>query len=150
MGTYSVALQVGAVSLGFYPGYSGGAFFAYLLEGYGDITTGQNLGFTPATGTLYEMSVSVTTNSANNYHYAVVVTDGSNNFNYSFDQSIPPSIQGRMDEIGFIRYNGAGGNGVYDDLVITAVPEPSALALLASGLGIAAFASRKRAKCQVR
>jgi len=133
-GAYNVGLVIGQNAIVFHPGLAGGAL---RVEGPGGFSN-QDVGFTPANNALHLLQV---------YEHAdgwfqFSLTD-RNNPALVYENSFfnPGSVGGAI----MFRRNGApNGPGLYDNLVVQAVPEPLSLALFGlGGLAIVAFTRRR-------
>ena len=138
-GNYQVSLVVGDLVFLFHPGSAGGFHRVEKLS-TSVVRANTNMGFTPANdGTTYAVSVSVIENG----------TDYD--FDYSIGSYNAPTLSVAqssvvLDRVGFRDRGGLSDTGFFDNLTVTAVPEPSTALLLAFGLaGSAASAERRGA-----
>jgi hypothetical protein len=139
-GNYHVALLVGQNAIAFHPGFGGpGMFGAFRIAGPGGmIQSNSDMGFVPANGVLHQFEV----HSFPNGDFDVTVTDGANPENvYTTTFNAPAAYGG---PVGFRRSGPAFGDGMFDNLEITVVPEPTLLAPVAFGL-LALARPRRRA-----
>jgi hypothetical protein len=129
-GNYHVALIVGQNAIAFHPGFGGaGMFGAFRISGpEGIVQPNSDMGFVPANGVLHQFEVL----SSPNGDFVVTVTDGENPENvYTTTFNNPASYGGA---VGFRRSGPAVGDGMFDNLEISVVPEPTLLAPIAFGL----------------
>ena len=134
-GNYNVGLVVGQNNLSFHPGFGGPPAGAFRVEGPGGFGN-SDMGFVPANGVLHQFEV----HSFPNGDFTIKVTDGSNPANvYNAAFNNPGSYGG---PIGFRRSGPASGDGQYDNLQISIVPEPSVIGAL--GLGLGCLLARRR------
>jgi hypothetical protein len=133
-GNFNVGLIVGQNFIVFHPGYSGGAFRVDGIGGYGNT----NMNFTPLNNILYRFEV----HSFPDGLFTISVTDTANSITYNAPNFT--NINSYGGEVGFLR-SGNAGTGLYDNLSIVEVPEPSTLLLgMLAGLGF--FAGRRRSR----
>ena len=134
-GSYNVGFTVGENDIVFHPGLSGGLL---RVEGPGGFWN-TDVGFTPAAGVLHLLRVE----SDGTGHFDITLVDGddpSHVFTASFFN--PGSVGGEM---GFRRSGEANGAGLFDNLIITAVPEPVSVATVLLGLsGLGLWVRRRR------
>ena len=118
VGSFNVGLVIGNAKIVFHPGYGGGAF-RFGRNDDSNITSNQNIGFTPATGVLHEFEVEVTPNGGN-WNVDVTITDGNNPANvFTTSQTLSAADVGAtIDQVGVTRSGWSGGDGIYDDLTI--------------------------------
>lgn len=104
-GNYNVGLSVGDNRIVFHPGFGGGAFRVEDTGGFGN----QNMGFTPANGSLHHLEIVQHTNGL----FQATLTDGDNPNNvYKAEFTNLASVGGL---IGLTRA-GPGADGLYDNL----------------------------------
>jgi hypothetical protein len=125
----------------FHPGYSGGAL---RVEGGGGFSN-QNVGWTPASGTMADLSIA----SDGLGHFTVKLTDG-NNSNLTYTTTFTNSaLSGQALEIGLTAAGGEGSNyALFDNPSVStfAAPEPASIVLLGAGLAALGAVRRRREK----
>ncbi len=134
-GGFNVGLTIGQNNIVFHPGLGGGAFRVEGPGGFGNT----NVGFTPALDTLHLLEII----SRPGGHIELTLIDRNNPLNV-FQSSFfnPGSVGG---SIALRRSGQAVGQGIYDNLVVQFIPEPTSMALLSIGaLGLIARRRRRR------
>lgn len=136
-GSYNVGLVVAADDgtsqsrVVFHPGYPEGALRVDGTGGFGNT----NVGFTPSNNTLHNLKLV----SHSDGLFEITLTSGddpSKSFSTTFTN---PAAYG--GQVGFVRA-GNRGDGLYDNLSITVVPEPASLSLF--GVSALLLARRRR------
>ena len=130
-GYINVGLRVGDNNYIFHPGYPTGAFRIDGPDGHANL----DMGFTPTAG-LDHMSVAIDAASGMT---TIRIVDGANAFQQSFLDANYAS--------GFTVFGlstGGSGVGVFDNLSVTAVPEPEIYAMMLSGFALLGFVARRR------
>ena len=135
-GNYNVGIAIGTNRIVFHPGFGAGG--ALRVEGPGGFGN-TNMGFVPANGTLHNLTI---TQTAATGVFDITLTDGDNAanvFNTSFTNLA--SVGG---DFGITRGGpSAGQTGIFDNLLVTGIPEPST-GLLFSLAAIGLVARRRR------
>ncbi|NQU24907.1 MAG: CotH kinase family protein, partial [Candidatus Nealsonbacteria bacterium] len=118
-GGFNVGVVIGNATVVFHPGYDGGAFRYGRTDG-SSITSNQGMGFTPPLGVPHEFEVTVTPNGGA-WNLSVTIVDATNAANVFTDtQTLSAADVGAtVGQIGFSRCGGGGGDGIYDNLVIS-------------------------------
>lgn len=123
-------LRLGNNLFGFHPGYPSSPFRIEGTGGYGNT----NIGWTAALGVLNHVEI----HSFPSGLFTIKLTDGTNPANvYTTSFTNPASYGGVISLLAF-----AGGSAMYDNLSITAVPEPSSFVML--GLTVVGISLRRR------
>lgn len=139
VGNTKVILQLGsginANSVLYHPEYSGGALRVDSVNstGFGN----QTMPFTPTIGTDYHMKVE----DSGTGNFSVTLTNNSNPLETYYKTWTNTALSTSSYTIG-LTY--ALGVGEFDNLTVTAVPEPSTYALLAVGSSVAILLRRRR------
>jgi hypothetical protein len=139
-GNYHVALLLGPNSVAFHPGFAGGGIpGAFRIAGpSGNIQPNSSMGFVPANGVLHQFEV----HSFPNGDFEITVTDGENPGNVYTTSFNDPAAYGTT--VGFRRSGPVQGDGMFDNLEISVVPEPTLLAPVVFGM-LALARPRRRA-----
>jgi hypothetical protein len=135
-GTGAAALKLGANVINFHPGYNGppGAF---RVDGPGG-GVNQDMGWVPALGVLHHVEIL----SSPSGLFNIKVTDGSNPANvYTTSFTNAGSYGGQVGPSAV----GSPG-GMFDNLSITAVPEPTSIVMSVIGLAGLCVCGRRRGR----
>lgn len=125
-GTWSVALEVNRVWIGFYPGYENeqgkGHFYACFAEGYGELVSHLDMGFVPQPDVLYPIAVKVSRlgDADHRFRFDVVVKNPENEgekFEKTFQADLPSGLF-PIDSVSLWRVDAPGGDGIFSDLKI--------------------------------
>jgi hypothetical protein len=118
-GAWHVGVSVGNIRLLFHPGTQGGQFRAERVDNHLYLMGNAIMPFTPAAGTLCEMTIDVTQGSDGAVQFAVVVTSGTNS-GETFKTSLDVSAQdaGPLERVGLERSGRTGGAALFGSLNI--------------------------------
>jgi hypothetical protein len=135
----SAALKLGANVLAFHPGFGGPPAGAFRIEGPGGFGN-QDMGFVPTIGVLNHVEIL----SLPSGQFNIKVTDGTNPANvYIATFTNASSYGGPIGPAAL-----AGASGMFDNLSITAAPEPASFGLAAMALvGMASRGRRRFCRC---
>lgn len=139
-GQANVGLRWGDLDFLFHPGYPGGAFRIDVDNGAANIVGNTNMGFTPAGGQAYDISVHGRVIGLNT-KFDVVITNGINTFAPS--TFTIPNVQ--VEDFTLVGlYMANDGTRTFDNFRV--VPEPSTLALGLLGLASLGFVAQRRCR----
>ena len=118
-GGFNVGVVIGNATVVFHPGYGGGAFRYGRTDG-SSITSNQGMGFTPPVGVPHEFEITATPNGSA-WDLSVTIVDATNAANVFTDtQTLSAADAGAtIGQIGFSRCGGGGGDGIYDNLIVS-------------------------------
>lgn len=134
----AAALKLGANVINFHPGYNGppGAF---RVDGPGG-GTNQDMGFVPALGVLHHVEIL----SSPSGLFNIKVTDGTNPANvYTTSFTNAGSYGGEIGPAAV-----GAESGMFDNLSITAVPEPTSIVMSLVGLAGLCICGRRQRRCR--
>jgi hypothetical protein len=137
-GTGAAALQLGANTINFHPGYPSppGAF---RVDGPGG-GVNQDMGFLPQLGVLNHVQIL----SLPSGLFNITVTDGTNPAHvYTTSFTNAGSYGGQIGPAAV-----GAASGMFDSLSIRAVPEPSSIALNLGGMAGLCFCGWRRGRCR--
>lgn len=119
-GTWHVALCVGNVKAIFHPGYRGGGFRFEKVGTRKNLSSNLNMGFTPAPNALHRIELHVTALPQGKVSFKAVVTapDGKR---FETSTVLSENEVGSLDRIGLERSGHAGGEAIFDDLMVKLV-----------------------------
>jgi hypothetical protein len=115
-GVYHVGISVGNVRALFHPGYRTGAFRFEQVEGNIALTKNTDMGFSPPAGKLVLMTLIVRRRADGTFQIDAAVTSGGDTFRKT--EIVAAKTIGKLDHIGLDRSGRAGGDGLFDDLVV--------------------------------
>jgi hypothetical protein len=140
-GGFNVGITVGNNRITFHPGYPGGAFRVNRVNDT-EVYSNQTMNFNPASNVLYQFEI----HSFPDGLFTMTVADTNSAAVYTAPSFTDLASYG--GQVGFHRSGGGGASqdGLYDNLSIVEVPEPSTLllGLFAIGALVATPTLRKR------
>jgi hypothetical protein len=137
-GLVNTALRVGDNTFLFHPGYPGGAFRIEGPDGHGNT----DMGFTPGVNPFNEVTVTIAASTGATTIRIVDGADTAKVYAESFtDVNYVPGVTLLGLSTGSV---GGGYSALFDNVLVTSVPEPATFALLLSGLAGLARATRSK------
>lgn len=115
-GVYHVGISIGNVRVLFHPAYPGGALRLERVDDHAQISGNADMGFDPPAEKLLSMGINVKRIAGGLVILDVLVTSGENSYRTS--KTVTAEVIGKVDKIGLDRSGRAGGDGLFDDLVV--------------------------------
>ena len=115
-GQYHIGVSIGNVRALFHPGYPSGGFRFQRVDSQEKLTDNTPLGFDPERGKLQRMSITAKRITAGKVELEVVISQGDKTFTER--KIVAESVIGKLDHISLDRSGRAGGDGLFDDLVV--------------------------------
>ncbi|MHB9071290.1 MAG: hypothetical protein ACYC54_13100 [Sedimentisphaerales bacterium] len=119
-GSYAVGIVFGDVCAIFHPAYTGGSFRFQKLDGTA-LSGNIDMGFTPAKGVFHPMEV-IAEKYNGQWYIKVTVKNGSGSEVFTNMITLSDTYVNGLTKIGVIRTGTGGGNGIFDDLIVTERP----------------------------
>ena len=116
--SWHVGVSVGRVKMLFHLGYDTGAFRVETVDTHEELFSNDDMGFTPATDVMHEMTIQVE-KTERGARFAVAVLDGeSKKRTYSKKFEVGQKQLGSYDRIGLERSGRRGGDALFDSVSI--------------------------------
>lgn len=115
-GLYHVGVSVGNVRALFHPGYPDGGFRFERVDDHTVLFPNKSMGFEPPAGQLLRMKLTVERLDKGQVKMDVVILSGKDQFKSS--AILRASDIGKLDKIGLDRSGQAGGDAIFDDLIV--------------------------------
>lgn len=115
-GTYHVGISIGNVCVLFHPALKSGAFRFQRVDNQLQLTENANLGFDPPAEKMLSMGIDVIRLANGAVKLDVLVANGTDSFRAS--KTLRADVIGKLDSVGLNRSGAAGGDGIFDDLVL--------------------------------